>query len=67
MDSTQFKKKELLIYHFGCYSNLVTIATKYVADAIHPKKASYQIWPQSDSKQKSYFHKAVVVMITKLP
>ena len=43
MDSTQFKKKELLIYHFGCYSNLVTIATKYVDDAIHPKKASYQI------------------------
>ena len=41
--STQFKKKELLVYHFGCYSNLVTIATKYVADAIHPKKASYQI------------------------
>ena len=37
------RKKELLIYHFGCYSNLVTIATKYVADAIHPKKASYQI------------------------
>ena len=37
------QEKELLIYHFGCYSNLVTIATKYVADAIHPKKASYQI------------------------
>ena len=43
VDSTQFKIKELLIYHFGCYSNLVAIATKYVADAIHPKKASYQI------------------------
>ena len=42
MDSTQFKKKELLIFHFGFYSNLVTIATKYVADAIHPKKASYK-------------------------
>ena len=38
MDSIQFRKKELLIYHFGCYSNLVTIATKYVADAYHPKK-----------------------------
>ena len=36
-------KKKLLIYHFGCYSNLVTIATKYVVDAIHPKKALYQI------------------------
>ena len=31
---------------FGCYSTLVTIATKYVADASHPKKASFQICPQ---------------------
>ena len=37
------QEKELLMYHFGCCSSLVTIATKYVADAIHPKKASYQI------------------------
>ena len=42
VDSTQ-SRKGLLIYRFGCYSNLVTVATKYVADAIHPKKASYQI------------------------
>ena len=40
MDSTQFKRKELLIFHFGF--NLVTIATKYVTDAIHPKKALYK-------------------------
>ena len=44
------QEKELLIYHFGCYSNLVTIRTKYVADVIHPKKASYQLWPQPNSK-----------------
>ena len=67
MDSIQFKKKELLICHFGCYSTLVTIATKYVADASHPKKASYQICPQWDSRQKSYLHNAVVAMLTKLP
>ena len=38
VDSIQFKRKELLIYHFGCHSNLVTIATRYVADTYHPKK-----------------------------
>ena len=37
------KTKKLLTYHYGCCSNLVTIATRYVADAYHPKKASYQI------------------------
>ena len=38
VDSIGLKTKELLTYHFGCHSNLVTIATRYVADAYHPKK-----------------------------
>ena len=38
VDSIWLKTKELLTYHYGCHGNLVTIATKYVADAIHPKK-----------------------------
>ena len=37
------QEKELLIYHFGCYSNLVTIARKYVTNVYCPKKGSYQI------------------------
>ena len=38
-----FKTKELLRQHCDCHGNLVTIATRYVFDAYHPKKASYQI------------------------
>ena len=37
VDSILLKTKELLTYHYGCHSNLVTIATMYVADACHPK------------------------------
>ena len=33
MNSIQAKTKELLTYHCGCHGNLVTIATRYVADA----------------------------------
>ena len=29
VDSTWYKTKELLTYHYGCHSNLVTIATRY--------------------------------------
>ena len=36
MDSIRRKTKELLMYHCGCYGNLVTIATKYVAGVYHP-------------------------------
>ena len=43
VDSIWLKTKELLSYHYGCHSNLVTIATRYVADAYHAKKGSYQI------------------------
>ena len=37
------KTYKLLRYHCGCHGKLVIIATRYVADAYHPKKASYQI------------------------
>ena len=36
MDSIRHKTKELLAYHRGCYGNLVTMATSYVADAYRP-------------------------------
>ena len=39
IDSIQLKTKELLMYHCGCYGNLITIATLYVADAYHPKES----------------------------
>ena len=38
MDSIRLKTKELLTYHCGCYGNLVTIATMYVADVYRPKE-----------------------------
>ena len=41
--SIQLKTKELLTYQCSCHGNLVTIAMRYVADAYHPKKASYEI------------------------
>ena len=43
VNSIELKTKELLTYHYGCHSNLVTIVTSYVTDAYHPKKGSYQI------------------------
>ena len=46
MDSIRLKTKELLMYHCGCYGNLVTIATLYVADAYRPKEPLYQIYIQ---------------------
>ena len=38
VDSIWLKTNKLLTYHYGCHSNLVTIATRYVADAYHPNK-----------------------------
>ena len=38
VDSIWLKTNKLLTYHYGFHSNLVTIATRYVADAYHPKK-----------------------------
>ena len=43
MNSIRLKTKELLRFHFGCHSNQVTIATRYLADAHDPKVAPYQI------------------------
>ena len=43
VDSLWLKTKELLTYHNGCHSNLVTIVSGYAADAYYPKKGSYQI------------------------
>ena len=38
VDSICLKTSKLLTYHYGCHRNLVTIATRYVADAYCPKK-----------------------------
>ena len=38
MNSTQPKTKQLVTYYCGCHGNLVTIATRYVADAYCPKE-----------------------------
>ena len=51
VNSIQYRAKELLTYHFGCHSNLVTIAMRYVADASHSKENPYQIWAQYDIRQ----------------
>ena len=40
VDSIWLKTNKLLSYHYGCHSNLVIIATRYVADAYHPNKGS---------------------------
>ena len=63
VDSIWLKTKELLTYHYGCHSNLVTIATRHVADAYHPKKLPYQILPHYDSRQKSYLYNTVVAEV----
>ena len=43
MKSIQLETNELLMYHCGCHGNLVTKATKNVADAYHPKEPPYQM------------------------
>ena len=43
MDLIRLKTKELLMYHCGCYDNLITIVALYMADAYPPKEPSYQI------------------------
>ena len=43
MNSVRFNTHERLRYHFRCHVNLVTIATRYVADAYHHKDTSHQI------------------------
>ena len=39
------QEKELFRY-YGCHGNLVTVAMRYMVNAYHTKKASYQISPQ---------------------
>ena len=39
VDSIRLKTKELLTYHCGFHGNLITIITRYVADAYSPKEA----------------------------
>ena len=51
MNSIRLKTKELLTHHCSCQGNLVTIATKYVADVCCPKDPPYQIWTQYAPKQ----------------
>ena len=59
MDSIQLETKELFTYYCGCHGNLVTIATRYVADANRSIKPSYQIWTQYDSRQRHYKVKCI--------
>ena len=59
IDSIRPKTKELLSYYCGCHGNLVTIATRYVADAFCPKEPPYQIWTQYDLRQRSYKAKCI--------
>ena len=64
MDSIQLTTKELLTYHCGCHGNLVTIATRYVADAYRPIEPALEIWTQYDLKQMSYKVKCILFKLT---
>ena len=59
MDSIRLKTKELSTFYCGCHGNLVTIATRYVADAYCPKEPPYQTWTQYDLRQRSYKAKCI--------
>ena len=59
MDLIQPEAKELVTYYCGCHGNIVTIATRYVADAYCPKEHPYQIWTQYDLRQRSYKAKCI--------
>ena len=43
------------------------MATRYVADAYHPKEPPYQIWAQYNLKQRNYWCFTLVAMVTELP
>ena len=57
MDSIQLKTMELLTYHCGCLGNLVTMATRYVADAYSLKEPLFFtiIYPCD----MAYFHQPI--------
>ena len=63
MDSIQLKTKELLTYHCGYHGNLVTIATRYVADAYRLIEPPYQIWTQYDLRQRTYKVKCICLRL----
>ena len=48
MDSIRLKIKELVTYYCGCHGNLITIATRYMADACCSKESPL---PNMDSIQ----------------
>ena len=52
VDSIWLKTNKLLSYHYDCHSNLVTMGTRYVADAYHPKKvhAKYDLNKAQDKR-----------------
>ena len=54
IDSIRLKTKELLMYHCGCYGNLITIVTLYVADAYLSQRISI---PNIDSIQLKIIYK----------
>ena len=53
MDSIWPKIKEFVTYYCGCHGNLVTIATRILADAYCPKEPPYQVWTQCNFRQRS--------------
>ena len=65
--SIRLKTKELLTYQSFCHGNLVPIATRYVADAYHPKNihTRYEL-NRTQDKRITYIN-IVVAMVTKLP
>ena len=48
------KTNEVLMFHSGCHGNQVSIATRYETDAYCPKESPYQMWTQSNLRQKSH-------------
>ena len=66
MDSIRLKTNELLMFYFGCYGNLVTIAMRYMADAYCPNESPYQIWTKYGLRLRNHYHITVVAMVTYL-
>ena len=63
VDSVRPKTKELLTYCCSCHGNLITIATRYMADAYSHKEPPCQLWTQYVLRQKSYECITVVAMV----
>ena len=51
--------ERVMTYYCGCHGKLVTIATRYVADAYRPMKPPYQISTQYGLRQRSYSVKCI--------